>query len=180
VVCLLASLSARAQEPAAEAKAHYQRATNHFAVGEFSKAADEYQEAYKLKPDPALLFNAAQARRLAGENAVEVRDQIAKLQEAVTAAEKAKTAPPTGTVKPEGEPATAPSPPTTPPPPTTTTPPPETAAAPPPSPSVERTPVYKKWWLWTIVGAVVAAGVVTTAVLAQPQVPGTTQGNIVF
>lgn len=41
-------------------------------------------------------------------------------------------------------------------------------------------PVYKKWWLWTIVGAVVAAGVVTTAVLAQPQVPGTTQGNIVF
>ena len=41
-------------------------------------------------------------------------------------------------------------------------------------------PVYKKWWLWTIVGAVVAAGVVTTAVLTQPQVPGTTQGNIVF
>jgi tetratricopeptide (TPR) repeat protein len=41
-------------------------------------------------------------------------------------------------------------------------------------------PVYKKWWLWTIVGVVVAAGVVTAAVLAQPQVPSTTRGNIVF
>jgi tetratricopeptide (TPR) repeat protein len=41
-------------------------------------------------------------------------------------------------------------------------------------------PLYKKWWLWSIVGGVIAAGIVTTAVLAQPQVPGTTQGNIVF
>ena len=34
------------------------------------------------------------------------------------------------------------------------------AAAPEPSRSEpQRTPVYKKWWLWTIVGVVVAAGV---------------------
>jgi hypothetical protein len=28
-----------------------------------------------------------------------------------------------------------------------------------------RTPVYKKWWLWTAIGAVVAAGAVTGGVL---------------
>jgi tetratricopeptide (TPR) repeat protein len=42
------------------------------------------------------------------------------------------------------------------------------------------TPVYKKWWLWTIVGGVVAAGVVTTAVLATPKVPATNQGSFAF
>jgi tetratricopeptide (TPR) repeat protein len=41
----------------------------------------------------------------------------------------------------------------------------------------QHTPLYKKWWLWTIVGSVVVAGVVTAAVLAQPQIPSTTQGN---
>jgi tetratricopeptide (TPR) repeat protein len=33
-------------------------------------------------------------------------------------------------------------------------------------PTEKTTPVYKKWWLWTIVGAVVVAGGVTAAVLA--------------
>jgi hypothetical protein len=31
-------------------------------------------------------------------------------------------------------------------------------------PAEPRTPVYKKWWLWTVVGAVVVGGVVGTAV----------------
>jgi uncharacterized protein (DUF983 family) len=30
---------------------------------------------------------------------------------------------------------------------------------------VERTPVYKKWWLWTIVGVVVVGVVVPVAVV---------------
>jgi tetratricopeptide (TPR) repeat protein len=38
-------------------------------------------------------------------------------------------------------------------------------------PQKERTPVYKKWWLWTAVGAVVVAGVVTAAVLATRSSP---------
>jgi tetratricopeptide (TPR) repeat protein len=43
-------------------------------------------------------------------------------------------------------------------------------------------PLYRKWWLWTIVGGVVAAGAVTAGVLAtRPSaVPSTSQGNIVF
>ena len=51
-----------------DAKAHYQKATAHFAVGEYHDAAVEYEEAFKLKQDPAILFNAAQSFRLAGDN----------------------------------------------------------------------------------------------------------------
>jgi tetratricopeptide (TPR) repeat protein len=162
---------------ASEARDHYQSATAHFAVGEFAEAANEYQEAFKLKPDPALLYNAAQSYRLANNleralilyknylqlypneaNADEVRRQIDKLKEAIAAADRAKTAPPQGTnepkqlpqgqtaAKPEAVPAAATA--------QTETPPP-----------ARETPVYKKWWLWTIVGVVVAGGAVTTAVL---------------
>ncbi len=62
---LLPAAGARAED-AADAKAHYQKATAHFAVGEYREAASEYEEAFKLKQDPAILFNAAQAHRLAG------------------------------------------------------------------------------------------------------------------
>ena len=122
LVCALTLLGglARGDDPAADAREHYRKATAHFAVGEFSSAADEYQAAYLLKQDPALLFNAAQARRLAGDsekalilyknyaqlypkarNMPEVRDQIVRCEEAIAAAAKAKTAPPTNTVEPE-------------------------------------------------------------------------------
>lgn len=165
MMCLAGAAHA---DGAADARAHYASATSHFAVGEFAQAADEYQEAYKSKPDPALLFNAAQSRRLASENdkalvlyknylalyprsknGADVREQIAKLEDAIAAAEKAKTSPPTGTVepaKPENEPKETP---------------PQVAVAPPPEqPHDQPAPVYKKWWLWTIVGVVVVAAVV--------------------
>lgn len=40
----------------------------HYALGEYSEAADEYEQAFRLKQDPALLYNAAQAYRLAGNH----------------------------------------------------------------------------------------------------------------
>src|SRR5262249_12113726 len=116
-------------DDASDAKAHYQRATSHFAVGEFAQAGEEYQTAYKLKSDPALLFNAAQSYRLAGNNekalilyrnylnlyprsrnSDDVRTQIAKLEEAIKAAEKAKSSQPGGVVEPAPAPAVAPAP----------------------------------------------------------------------
>jgi tetratricopeptide (TPR) repeat protein len=159
-----------AQE-ASEAKAHYQKATSHFAVGEFAQAGEEYQTAYKLKPDPALLFNAAQSYRLASNNEKalilyknflnlypnspnvdDVRTQIVKLDEAIKAAEKAKASQPAGVVEP------AP-----------VTPQPAPAVAQPDRPK----PVYKKWWFWTaLAGAVVVAGtVVTVAVVTTRPTP---------
>jgi len=179
---LVAACATAHADRATEAREHYQSATAHFAVGEFADAATEYQAAFKLKPDPALLYNAAQSYRLANNpekalilyknyvqlypneaNADEVRRQIEKVKEAIAAAERAKTSPPTGTTEPKQLPPSAapdsaqaqaqPEPVAA----TSTT---ETT-----SPQKHETPVYKKWWLWTIVGVVVAGGVVTTAVL---------------
>src|SRR5262245_26397502 len=57
--------AARADSPE-EARAHYDKGTAAFALGRFDVAATEYEKAFEMKPDPALLYNAAQAHRLAG------------------------------------------------------------------------------------------------------------------
>jgi hypothetical protein len=135
-----------------DARQLFQEANAHFAVGEFNDAGEKYLQAYKLKQDPALLYNAAQSFRLGGNNARalvlyknllqfypkaaradEVRGQIIKLTEAIAAADKAKNSPPTATFEhattgQTGTPTTTEPPPTTTPPVTgqTTTPPPAT------------------------------------------------------
>jgi len=190
IVVALASvlfISSAYAGPTEEARDHYQKATSHFAVGEFAEAAAEYQAAFKAKPDPALLYDAAQAYRLANNpekalilyrnylqlypsqpNIGEVQAQIEKLKDAIAAADKAKTAPPTGTTEPkriESE-ATQAAPPSTATEPST----PLATASPEVATHSERTPaatpLYKKWWLWTVVGVVVVGGVVTATVLA--------------
>jgi hypothetical protein len=89
-------------DDAADAKTHYQKATAHYAVGEYHDAAMEYEAAYKAKQDPALLYNAAQSHRLANDNqkalllyknivklyptskyAGESKDRIEKLEQAI-------------------------------------------------------------------------------------------------
>src|SRR6267154_2068719 len=159
VVCVslvAAAAAARADDSSNQARIHYQNANKSFAVGEFAAAADEYELAYKAKPDAALLFNAAQARRLASDNQkaltlyrnyvafypkakniADVREQITKLQEAIAAAEKAKSAPPMNTVE-MGKTQEQHSG--------------ETAQKETKSEPDRPTPVYKKWWLWTAVG----------------------------
>jgi tetratricopeptide (TPR) repeat protein len=168
-------------DDASEARQHYKAATGHFAVGEFSQAAAEYEAAFKLHQDAALLFNAAQSRRLAGENqkalvlyknflnlypdskqAPTVREQISKLQDAIAAEEKAKTAPPINTVEAHGvaeqaQPAPA-QPPVT-----------QPAATAPSAPTSEKPPVYKKWWFWAAVGGVVVAAVVIPVAVVESQ-----------
>src|SRR5437868_4028115 len=52
-----------------DARALFEEGNAHFAVGEFAQAAEKYEAAYKIRPDAALLYNAAQATRLAGNNA---------------------------------------------------------------------------------------------------------------
>ncbi len=170
LVLLLLISVAHADKSAA--KQHFDKATTHFAIGEFDQAAEEYQLAFKARPDPALLYNAAQAFRLANKlekalllyknyvqlyprerNVEEVRGQIAKLKDAIAVAESAKNAPPTSPVTPQPLPAEPQQP--------------QPSPAPVAQPQVaHKTPIYKKWWLWTIVGVVVAGGVVTAAVVA--------------
>jgi tetratricopeptide (TPR) repeat protein len=185
VLMLVGGGVARAEDAdAVAARQHYKAATGHFAVGEFSDAAAEYEAAFKLHQDPALLFNAAQSRRLAGENQKAlvlyknflhlypsspnipaVREQIDKLQDAIAAENKAKTAPPTTTVEPTTPPATTAQQPAT-----TTTPQPATAAAnEAPPPSNEKPPFYKKWWFWAAVGGVVVLAVVIPVAVIESQ-----------
>ncbi len=127
LLLLLASAPVRADD----AKTHYQKATAHFAVGEYHDAAIEYEEAFKLKQDPAILFNAAQSFRLAGDNqkALLLYNNIIKLypgtQYAKDSRERIEKLAQSGTSPP------AAMPPATPPPATTAAPPPVTPIPPP-------------------------------------------------
>jgi tetratricopeptide (TPR) repeat protein len=67
LIVLLISLHVRAQDPNSEAKEHYRQGTAAYNLGRYRDAAQEYERAYELTLDPALLFNVAQAYRLAGE-----------------------------------------------------------------------------------------------------------------
>jgi len=159
------------------ARLHYKKGTRAFELGHYTEAIKEYEAAYEAKDDPALLYNIGQAYRLNGNtsealrayksylhrlpdapNADEVRNRIDELQKTLDAQQRAKPAPapapPPLTTAPA--PATAPATPT----------PATTAAASPKTETDHATPVYKKWWLWTIVGVVVIGGVATGVALA--------------
>jgi hypothetical protein len=102
LLAALALARPAAADDSADAKMHYQKATAHYAVGEYKEAAAEYEAAYKAKQDPALLYNAAQSHRLANDNqkalllyrnivklyptskyAAESKDRIEKLEAAI-------------------------------------------------------------------------------------------------
>jgi tetratricopeptide (TPR) repeat protein len=167
VICGV-SLGAPANAPdpdSVEARKHYQRGMAHFRLREYPQAIEEFQDAYRIHPDPVILFDLGQTHRLAGapsqalhfyraylsaapeaENRAEVEARIAEL-------EKTPSAP---------VPTPAPL---------------VIAASPAPGKQLEppitveksavvgkRTPAYKRWWVWTLVGVVVAGAAVGTAV----------------
>jgi hypothetical protein len=193
---LMLSSVARADD-AADAKMHYQKATAHYAVGEYREAAAEYEAAYKAKQDPALLYNAAQSHRLANDNqkalllyrnivklyptskyAAEAKDRIEKLEQAIATTQSPPNQPAPvelGKTPPAGAPpAVTPVQPISPAAPATSAPPPSappptdsasaTVTATAPAPASAGTPIYTKWWFWTIVGAAVVGG--TVAIIA--------------
>jgi len=59
---------ARAQAPntTEEARVYADKATAAYALTHYAAAAENFEKAFELRPDPALLYNAAQAHRLAG------------------------------------------------------------------------------------------------------------------
>jgi tetratricopeptide (TPR) repeat protein len=50
-----------------EVKLHYQRATRAYDLQKYTEAIDEYQKAYEISGDPPMLYNIAQAYRLADQ-----------------------------------------------------------------------------------------------------------------
>lgn len=169
VLCALHG-SAFSDDSVAAARQHYERATSLYDVGRFADAAREYEVAYQLRNDPALLYNLGQAYRYAGEyrkaifayrgylrrvpdadNRKEVDGFIAKSQQLLDQQDSGRPAPSDTKVKPAAQaqpaaPSLIPS-----------------AAVLAPtsltsSPPRRRKPVYKQWWLWTTVSVVAAAG----------------------
>lgn len=47
----------------ADAREHFKKAQTHYALGEFEEAAREFRETYRLREEPAILFNIGQAYR---------------------------------------------------------------------------------------------------------------------
>lgn len=170
-----------------EAKAAYKRGLSLYALERYGEAAIEYEKAFELEPDPALLYNAAQAHRLAGnkqralalyqnylrlfpnpENKRDVERHIAALKTAIDREGEAQRSPPTEPLPPS--PAVTPAPAPNPPPPAVEpAPAPSPAtAAPEPAPAVttHAPPSPRKktpGWVWGVVGGVGAAAVLGVA-----------------
>jgi tetratricopeptide (TPR) repeat protein len=120
----------------AEMKQHYEKATRAYDVQKYSEAVEEYQKAYEIGGDPAMLYNVAQSYRLADQlpealrfyrrylqrspnarNREDVERKIADLEKTVEERRKAAAAVP--------PPVVTPPPPVTPPPATPEMPPPD-------------------------------------------------------
>ena len=188
---LLAMLAPAARVEAGnteEARAYVEKATAAFALTHYAAAAENFEKAFELRPDPALLYNAAQSHRLAGnkeralalyrnylriyakkEKRAEIEAHIEELEKAIARDKAIENAPPT-TTEPiaagptEGMPAaeiTAPLPPAPAPPPSTA----PTLVAQPEPPEQER-PLTRKPWFWATVAAGVAAAVVVVVVVS--------------
>ncbi len=185
---------------AKEARRLFQKAELSFNLGKFEDALADYQSAYQAKPLTGFLFNIAQCYRNLGNwerarffyrryltleprspNRHRVEDLVAEMSDRLDKQQATLPLGTAGTSAAPTEPAVVAEPALTPP----------SAIAPAlPQPSVapvasstlvaspaaapERTPVYKRWWFWTGVGAAVAGGVVTAIVLSRPttQTPG--------
>lgn len=137
VLLLAAQTAARADDAAAAAaREHYQKATSYYDLGKYTEAIKEFEAAYEIKNDPALLYNLAQSNRLAGNaeqalhfyrtylryvphpaNRVEIDDRIKQLEILLQQKNATQVTPPNQTI-----------------PPGATTPPPSAEPAPTPAP----------------------------------------------
>jgi tetratricopeptide (TPR) repeat protein len=167
ILLALGGAAARADDLHA-AKEHFRKARVLFELGRYQEAVPEFEASFLAKDDPATLYNLAQAQRLAGMNAAALRSYraylvrvpdasnrsdveavIKQLRSAPARVEPAPPPPPTA--QPE---ATAPKPEATAPKPI------EVVRTEPVATQTDQArPLYKKWWLWTIVGGVVVLGV---------------------
>jgi tetratricopeptide (TPR) repeat protein len=172
LLLLFAALPAAAADDTQSARAHFARGTKLYDLGRYLDAAKEYEATYELKDDPALLFNIGQAYRLGKNYPDAIRAYKSFLRRVPASDQRASIEGYIADMQAAIEREQAKPPPPAPPPSGTTTAPTPAPVATTPSAQNDRgaaTPVYKKWWLWTIVGGVVVAGVVvgvTVGVLA--------------
>ena len=135
-------------------------ATRCYRAGAFARAIAAWDDAYRQQPAPRILYNLGRSHHRAGHEL-----------DALVMYERYLQAEPASVRRAEVESyitelrgrLSGPLP-------------PRALAAEPAPTTATATPLYKRWWLWTIVGGVVAAGAVTGAVLgtraaATPEYP---------
>jgi tetratricopeptide (TPR) repeat protein len=107
----------------AAAREHYARGTSFFDLGHYDDAISEYDQAYQAKNEPSLLYNIAQANRLAGHavtalrfykvyltkvphaaNRDEVLVKITMLEKLVEQQRRSQSIPPDQAMPPSGKP----------------------------------------------------------------------------
>jgi len=123
VVVMSASVWAdTASKDREEARAHFEQGNSAFALGRYAVAALEYEKAFALRSDSALLYNAAQAHRMANNktralelyqnylrvfakvtNREEVLRHIATLKTALETEQRSQSNPPTSPVPIDGQ-----------------------------------------------------------------------------
>jgi tetratricopeptide (TPR) repeat protein len=93
LMVLLAAPGASAAPASKDARRIYDEATAAFGLGRYGEAAEKYEAAFGIRPDPALLYNAAQAYRLAGnkQRALELYRNYVRLYPDGTNADDART-----------------------------------------------------------------------------------------
>jgi tetratricopeptide (TPR) repeat protein len=180
-VAAIAARVAWADDPALrEAKLHFERGEKLYALTRFSDAIDEYQKAFDAKPLPDFLFNIGQCYRNLGDydsaifsyrkyltlaqdppNRTQVEQLIHDLEAKRATADSLRPPP----SKPAPEPSID----------QTTVHPPTRHTGRPPD-----RPIYARWWFWTGIAVVAAAGGVTAYELSTGGPPSTSLGNIVF
>jgi tetratricopeptide (TPR) repeat protein len=178
-----------AEDKKGEARRLYDEATAAFGVGNYAEAAEKYEGSFKLHPDAALLYNAAQAYRMAGNGpralqlyrnflriyadnprAEDARNHVAALEKAIAEGGKpgagpapAATDPAVATLAPTPAPTSTLTPGLSAPAPQPQQPPAlvERQAAAPASAGDEASPsLLRRPWFWVAVGAVVLGGTV--------------------
>ena len=176
------------------AREAFRRGSQHYKLGEFKEALQDFKAAFRAYEDPTFLFNIAQCERQLDQREEAVRQYTMYLAEAPDAANREevkavvarleheieeqrardralaveKATPPVSVLPPQPAPA-----------------PDAVALTPPPTPSPRADkPAYKKWWVWTIVGVAVAGGVAAGVAVALTQDPkqhvSTTLGTFQF
>ena len=194
LVVLVAGAAATAR-PSKSATDHRVRGSRLSTEGRYDEAIAELKAGYALDPRPDFLYALGQAERKRGDckaaiawydryvatgpssqRTVATLMQVDRCKQELAAATSSTTTrpPPTAAEPIEPPAATEPSQASAPPPSSETAPSAATAAAR-AAPATEtpagRTPVYKRWWLWTAVAVVVAGGVGAGVAIALTQQP---------
>ena len=153
-----------------EASGHHRRGMLHFELGQYREALAEFEQAYQLSPHPLLLFNIAQAQRLAGDRERALATYQAFLEAVPDAPNRADVQGFVVELSRPPEPVRAA--------PVLTLVPPSSDHVTTRALRAQPQPLYKKWWLWTSVGATVVIGAVVIGVVVGGHGPTASLGVI--